>query len=75
MISRQPGWRFPLPCSERRRGGANQARRSLWGRRRREASSTLPKDQRMMMMITAVLGTGRGGWRGEPDQPDACHQV
>ena len=38
MISRQPGWRFPLPCSERRMGGANQARRSLWGRRRREGA-------------------------------------
>ena len=61
MISRQPGWRFPLPCSERRTGGANQARRSLWGRRRREASSTLQKDRRMMMMIMAVLGAGRRG--------------
>ena len=61
MISRQPGWRFPLPCSERRMGGANQARRSLWGRRRREASSTLQKDRRMMMMIMAVLGAGRRG--------------
>ena len=36
MINRKPGWRFPLPCSERRSGGENQARRSLWGRRRRE---------------------------------------
>ena len=49
MISRQPGWRFPLPCSERRWGGANQARRSLWGRRRRE--------ELIMVVIIIVMRT------------------